>query len=194
MADTTNDIIRKLALVGTNWVVSTIAGLAGSSGSTDGTNQNSRFDDPGGITVDSAGNLYVADSGNNTIRKIIPAGTNWAVSTIAGLTGFAGVVDGTGTNALFTILKASVLTYRETCMWMVTVSARDLLSRVELPCWARILCRVINIGSMRNLAHHRQLLRAQLGAWMVIRLHPYHPRPAITDSLQPARRRCSSQA
>ncbi len=105
VADTTNDIIRKLALVGTNWVVSTIAGLAGSSGSTDGTNQNSRFDDPGGITVDSAGNLYVADSGNNTIRKIIPAGTNWAVGAIAGLTGFAGVVDGTGTNALFTYPK-----------------------------------------------------------------------------------------
>ena len=55
--------------------------------------------------MDSAGNLYVADSANNTIRKIIPAGTNWVVSAIAGLTGFSGVVDGTGTNALFTYPK-----------------------------------------------------------------------------------------
>ena len=105
VSDTTNHIIRKISLVGTNWVVTTIAGLAGYSGSTDGVNQNSRFDDPGGITVDSAGNLYVADSGNETIRKIIPAGTNWVVNTIGGLAGVAGYLDGSGTNALFTYPK-----------------------------------------------------------------------------------------
>ncbi len=101
VADTTNDIIRKLTLVGTNWIVSTIAGLAGNFGSTDGTNRNSRFGDPGGIAVDGAGNLYVGDSANETIRKIITVGTNWVVSTIGGLAGIAGYADGTGTNALF---------------------------------------------------------------------------------------------
>jgi hypothetical protein len=105
VADTTNDIIRKLTLVGTNWIVSTIAGLAGYAGSTDGTNSDARFDDPGGITVDNAGNLYVADGVNNTIREIIPAGPDWVVSTVAGLAGTAGQVDGTGTNALFTSPK-----------------------------------------------------------------------------------------
>jgi hypothetical protein len=102
VADTTNDIIRKLSLTGTNWIVSTIAGLAGYPGSTDGTNSDSRFDNPGGITVDSIGNLYVADSANNTIREIIPAAPNWVVTTVAGLAGTAGEVNGTGTNALFT--------------------------------------------------------------------------------------------
>jgi NHL repeat-containing protein len=105
VADTTNDIIRKLSLTGTNWIVSTIAGLAGFSGSADGTNSDARFDDPGGITVDSAGNLYVADSANETIRKIIPAGTNWVVGTVAGVAGIAGYADGMGTNALFTFPK-----------------------------------------------------------------------------------------
>ena len=102
VADTTNDIIRQLSLVGTNWTVSTIAGLAGYAGSTDGTNSNARFDDPGGIAMDRAGNLYVADTVNNTIREIIPASPNWVVTTVAGLAGTAGQVNGTGTNALFT--------------------------------------------------------------------------------------------
>ena len=105
VADTTNDIIRKLSLVGTNWIVSTIAGLAGNPGNADGTNSNARFDDPAGITLDSAGNLYVADTVNNTIRKIIPASPNWVVTTVAGLAGTAGQVNGTGTNALFTMPK-----------------------------------------------------------------------------------------
>jgi sugar lactone lactonase YvrE len=105
VADTTNDIIRKLSLVGTNWIVSTIAGLAGNPGSADGTNSDARFDDPAGITIDSAGNLYVADTVNNIIRKIIPASPNWVVSTVAGLAGTAGQVNGTGTNALFTMPK-----------------------------------------------------------------------------------------
>jgi hypothetical protein len=105
VADTTNDIIRKLSLVGTNWTVTTIAGLAGNPGSADGTNSDARFDDPAGIALDSAGNLYVADTVNNTIRKIIPAGPDWVVTTVAGLAGTAGQVNGTGTNALFTMPK-----------------------------------------------------------------------------------------
>jgi hypothetical protein len=59
--------------------VSTLAGLAGSSGSTDGTGNAARFGDGSpdnsqnaGIAVDSAGNVYVADTNNNTIRKGVP--------------------------------------------------------------------------------------------------------------------------
>ena len=51
--------------------VTTIAGLAGTQGSTDGTGSNSRFNGPYGITCDGKGNLFIGDSFNKTIRKII---------------------------------------------------------------------------------------------------------------------------
>ena len=68
-----------------NWT--TIAGLAASGGSTDGTNSAARFYLSQGIAADSAGNVFVADTCNRTIRKITPSGTNWVTSTIAGLPG-----------------------------------------------------------------------------------------------------------
>ena len=92
--------IRKMTPLGTNWVVSTIAGTAGTSGSADGTNNAALFDSPLSIAVDNAGNLLVADAANHTIRKVAPVGTNWVVSTIAG-TATSGSSNGTGTNALF---------------------------------------------------------------------------------------------
>src|SRR5882724_9270587 len=76
VADTFNNTIRKITSAGR---VSTIAGFAGSSGIADGVNSAARFNGPSGTTIDSAGNLYVVDSGNNTIRKIRLAGTNWMV-------------------------------------------------------------------------------------------------------------------
>ncbi|MEI9962999.1 MAG: hypothetical protein WDM76_18345 [Limisphaerales bacterium] len=83
VADRVNDTIRKITPVvtvkprGTNWVVTTIAGMAGIAGSTDGANINALFFGPQGITADGASNLYVADAGNHTLRKITPVGTNW---------------------------------------------------------------------------------------------------------------------
>jgi ribosomal protein S11 len=101
VTDTGNNTIRKIRLLGTNWVTSTIAGTAGSSGSNDGTNATAQFNGPFGISVDKAGNLFVADSGNNTIREIAPSGTNWATSTLGGIAGTDGHTDGVGANALF---------------------------------------------------------------------------------------------
>jgi sugar lactone lactonase YvrE len=95
VADTSNHTIRKITPSG---VVSTLAGLAGSSGSADGAGSAARFYFPNGVAVDNAGNLYVADSQNYTVRKITPAG---AVSTLAGLAGSSGSVDGTGNGARF---------------------------------------------------------------------------------------------
>ena len=54
-------------------VVTTIAGLAGTSGSEDGTGAAARFDYPSGVAVDNSGNVYVSDLVNCTIRKITPA-------------------------------------------------------------------------------------------------------------------------
>jgi sugar lactone lactonase YvrE len=101
VADFFNHTIRRLTLIGTNWVVTTVAGLAGTSGSTDGTNSAARFNEPNGVMVDVCGNLYVADYGNDSIRKMMPAGTNWVVTTLGGLAGIAGASNGTGNTARF---------------------------------------------------------------------------------------------
>ncbi|MGD1085205.1 MAG: NHL repeat-containing protein [Verrucomicrobiota bacterium] len=68
VADEENDTIRKIAPVGTNWVVSTLGGQALNSGTNDGVGTNALFFFPFGLAVDSAGDVYVADSGNDTIR------------------------------------------------------------------------------------------------------------------------------
>ena len=98
VADTFNYTIRKITPSGN---VTTIAGLAGLWGSADGTNSSARFYLPKGIAVASDNTIYVSDSGNQTIRKLVPTGTNWVVSTVAGLNGLAGSINGSGSNAQF---------------------------------------------------------------------------------------------
>jgi secreted PhoX family phosphatase len=101
VADLENDTIRRLRPVGTNWVVTTIAGQAGISGSKDGTNNTALFNQPNGVTWDTAGNLFVIDYGNYTIRMLTPVETNWVVTTLGGLAGTAGSTNGTGSAARF---------------------------------------------------------------------------------------------
>ena len=101
VTDFGNHTIRQISPVGTNWVVTTIAGLAGHPGSANGMNSAARFNYPAGLRVDSTGNVYVPDAGNNTIRKLAHVGTNWVVTTIAGLAGVSGSTDGTGSAARF---------------------------------------------------------------------------------------------
>lgn len=95
VADTLNQTIRKITPEG---FVSTWAGLAGVSGFADGAGADALFNQPTGLTLDGAGNLYVADTGNSAIRKIAPNGT---VTTLAGLPGVAGLQDGAGSMAWF---------------------------------------------------------------------------------------------
>ena len=95
VADTDNNTIRKVTSAG---VVTTLAGSAGNSGSDDGTGSGARFDHPFGIAVGTAGNVFVADNANHTIRKITSAGV---VTTLAGLAGSYGSTNGTGLAARF---------------------------------------------------------------------------------------------
>jgi sugar lactone lactonase YvrE len=93
VTDGSNDSIRKVTPEG---VVTTLAGAADMVGSADGTGAAARFSNPYGMAMDSAGNLYVADSGNNAIRMVTPDGV---VTTLAG--GMVGSTDGTGAAARF---------------------------------------------------------------------------------------------
>src|SRR5947207_15288228 len=78
------------------YTFTTFAGLP--PGSADGTGSAARFNSPSGVAVDSAGNTYVADTVNGTIRKITPAGV---VTTLGGLALSPGTSDGAGINARF---------------------------------------------------------------------------------------------
>ena len=95
VADTSNNLIRKIIPQGE---VSTFAG-SGQSGTQNGAAGSAQFNSPRGITVDSSGNVYVADSGNNLIRRITPGGE---VSTFAG-SGTAGDENGAAGEAQFNI-------------------------------------------------------------------------------------------
>jgi hypothetical protein len=98
VADYFNHTIRRITAAG---VVSTLAGMPGVWGNADGANSDARFNGPAGIGVDGAGNVYVVDSGNHTIRKLAPVGTNWVASTVAGVPGVSGSSDGPGSSAAF---------------------------------------------------------------------------------------------
>src|ERR1022692_544071 len=83
----------------TPYTFTTLAGMGDvGRGSTDGAESAARFYGPCGIAVDGAGNVYVADTFNNTIRKITPYG---AVTTLAGTAQADGSADGTGSAARF---------------------------------------------------------------------------------------------
>jgi sugar lactone lactonase YvrE len=97
VADAGNHRIRKIAPAGT---VSTLAGL--SKGHADGPVKVLPFNDPEGVAVDAAGNLYVADSGSQRIQKVSPGGV---ITTLAG-DGTAGFADGPGTTARFSAPEA----------------------------------------------------------------------------------------
>ena len=75
-----------------------IVGAIGAAGASDGVGSQARFSSPSALAVDSAGYIYVADMGNNTIRKISPSGD---VRTLAGLAGQPGEIDGEDTLARF---------------------------------------------------------------------------------------------
>lgn len=103
VADSMNHTIRRITPRG---VVSTIAGQAGTMGSIDGFGDAARFSNPRGVTLDPAGNLFIADGWNYTIRRVDPDGE---VTTFAGAAGEYGYADGTGNAARFVSVQGLVL-------------------------------------------------------------------------------------
>lgn len=95
VADTGSHTIRRITADGT---VTTLAGLGGSSGSSDGSGSSARFNSPWGVTVDRSGTIYVADTGNHTLRRVTGSGV---VTTIGGVAGSAGSAEGNTTQARF---------------------------------------------------------------------------------------------
>jgi hypothetical protein len=102
VADTANHTIRRVTMQ-RGWEcthpgnVDTLSGRAGQSGSADGDRNNARFNSPRGVATAPDGSIYVADTGNHTIRRIAPDGM---VTTVAGNAGIAGMSDGPATESL----------------------------------------------------------------------------------------------
>jgi sugar lactone lactonase YvrE len=123
VADSGNNTIRKVTAGG---VVTTIAGTAGVKGSSDGTGAAASFYEPSGLALDSAGNIYVADTGNNTIRKVTAGGV---VTTFAGTARDMEICqDGTGAGASFG--APAFLAFDTNGNLLVTDSDGELVRRI----------------------------------------------------------------
>lgn len=112
VADTGNHTLRRLSAGGE---VTTVAGLPGHPGNTDGVGNGSRFHSPSGVVVDAAGRVWVADTGNHTLRVVA---TDGRVSTAAGLAGVPGSTDATGWVARFNGLTGVAVT-SDGVVWVV---------------------------------------------------------------------------
>jgi sugar lactone lactonase YvrE len=96
VADYGNQVLRRMNLQ--TGAVTTFAG-AQSQGSSDGTGSAARFYGPTGVATDGAGNFYVTDTFNHTIRQVVAS--TGAVTTLAGSAGMPGESDGQGSTARF---------------------------------------------------------------------------------------------
>jgi sugar lactone lactonase YvrE len=99
VADPIYNIVLKVLMDGTVIVWAGKTGESGNNGNNRVKGRDARFNEPSGLICDNSGNVYVADRGNNQIRKITP---DQYVSLVAGsVTGAAGFKGGIGSSALF---------------------------------------------------------------------------------------------
>jgi len=89
---------NRVRKIGTNGIVSTVAGDSTKSGLADGVGTSAQFNGPEGLAVDRSGNIFVVDTYNSTVRMIT---TNGVVTTQAGLAGWFGISDGVGAQVRF---------------------------------------------------------------------------------------------
>jgi sugar lactone lactonase YvrE len=120
VADSSNHTVRKITRDG---IVSTVAGTAGLTGSTDGAASVARFQFPFGIAVDAAGQIFVADTFNATIRVI----KNDTVSTLGGTVGLQTFAEGTGTAARF--FNPTAIAVDSTGTLLVSQSGSNLVAK-----------------------------------------------------------------
>lgn len=161
VADSSNHTVRKITASG---VVSTLAGSAGAAGAVDATGAGARFRSPHGVAVDAAGNVYVTDAGNHTVRKITSAGV---VSTLAGTAAAAGATNGSGAAARFNAPRGIAL---ETNGNVIVVDSGNTLIR-----------RISAAGTVTTVAGLVDTVRAQDGASNVARFQV--PEGVVIDSV-----------
>lgn len=183
VSDTDNHTIRKVTRVGE---VSTYAGAAGVLGSADGAVAQARFISPRGLALDSKTNLYVADSGNNVIRRISPAGL---VTTISGRASYlTGSADGEGSEARFNYPYSIAVdasdtvyvtdSYNQTIRKLVsTASDRPVID--ENPALIGV-GRVLSFASFGATAWQWELIR-----WPTTSTNTFPPSSTATPSFQP---------
>jgi secreted PhoX family phosphatase len=126
VADSLNHIIRRVVVA--TGAVTTLAGSAGMSGDADGTGSAARFSSPAALASDGAGNVFVADAGNGTIRKVIVSSGD--VTTLAGSAGMFGSTDGTGPAARF--YGPSALAYDGSGNLLVAESGNGTVRNVDI--------------------------------------------------------------
>ncbi|OWQ45493.1 hypothetical protein CDL60_19855 [Roseateles noduli] len=95
VTERSSNVIRRITTDGT---VTTIAGSRGQSGGVDGNGSAARFYFPSAIGIGPDGDLYVADRGNQVVRRVTTSG---AVTTYAGTTGESGYIDGPALGSKF---------------------------------------------------------------------------------------------
>jgi uncharacterized protein (TIGR03437 family) len=137
IADEQNSAIRKVTPSG---IVQTVAGngVAGSGGD-GGAATAARLAQPDGVAVDASGNLYIADSGNNRIRKVDTSGV---IRTIAGTSQFGSSGDG-GPAALASLINPRSLAFDQAGNLLFTDSADRVVRRITP---AGIIERVAGTG------------------------------------------------
>jgi hypothetical protein len=136
---TSLNLIRKIVI--STVVVTTVAGT-GSSGSSNGTGTSASFDEPEGITTDGT-NLYVADTKNHLIRKIVIS--SGVVTTVAG-TGSSGSSNGTGTSASFNEQKG--ITTDGTNLYVVEDPQSGLVRKIVIS--TGVVTKVSDRGVIRE--------------------------------------------
>lgn len=101
VADIVNSTIRLLEPIGTEWAVSTVAGFPEYAGFVDGAGADAEFFYPYALATDGSGDLLVTDAGNHAIRRVSGLGTDYMVSTVSGISGASGSLDGPADQARF---------------------------------------------------------------------------------------------
>ena len=109
--------------------MTTLAGTAGIFGSTDGTGPAAQFSGLNGVAVDGDGMVYVADSSNNTVRKITPLGV---VTTVVGVPGSGGVALGVLSGSLNYPVGVAAMPGPSVSL-VISTSGENAILRADLP-------------------------------------------------------------